>query len=117
MFHVIAEGGTIETSNPDVMCLMEDQGLECEIFLTNNDMEQLEQKPDEFFSLMANAAKRQRVEVKIKDLSPKETQEFQEAKYKEVEQWIATETVRKILRDGIPEENILRSRGYLRGKI
>ena len=98
------------------MCLTAEQCLECEIFLTSHDLEEMESHPDEFFNLMATASKRQRVEVKIKDLSPKENQEFKEAKYKEVEQWIATETVRKVLKDKIPEENILRSRWVLTWK-
>ena len=87
-----------------------DQGLECEIFLTEHDVEQRHHHPEEFPSLVASAAKRQRAEVKIKDLTPSEIFEFQKAKEKEINQWLDTNTVRRILRSKIPEENILKCR-------
>ena len=68
------------------MHVSHDQGLECEIFLTEHDVEQMNKHPDEFPSLVASAAKRQRAEVKIKDLTPSEIFEFQKAKEKEINQ-------------------------------
>ena len=57
------------------------------------------QREQELF--LASAAKRQRVEVKIKDLTPEE---------------LATDTVRRILRHKIPEGQLLRSRWVLTWK-
>ena len=85
-------------------------------FLTQEDLNQLSEEPLEFAALAAAAAKRQRVEVKVKDLNAAEQQEFLKAKDKELEQWLATETVRKILRHKIPEENILKCRWVLTWK-
>ena len=92
--------------------------MECEIFLTSQDLEEMEIQPDEFLNLIAAASQCQRVEVKIKGLSCKESQEFKDAKYKEVDQWVAAaaETVRKVHRDKIPKENILRCRWVLTWK-
>ena len=66
--------------------------------------------------LLASAAKRQKAEVKLKDLTPEQVQEFEIAKTKEINQWLDTGTVRAILRNRIPESNILRSRWILTWK-
>ena len=56
------------------------------------------------------------VKVKISNLSPAERQMFAEAKTKEVESWLSTETVSKVLRHQIPKESILRCRWILTWK-
>ena len=66
--------------------------------------------------LTASQAKRQKVEVKMHDLKGIELQEMLDAKGKEVDQWLATETVRRISRNRIPEEQILRTRWVLTWK-
>ena len=53
--------------------------------------------------LTASQAKRQKVEVKMHDLKGIELQEMLDAKGKEVDQWLATETVRRISRNRIPK--------------
>ena len=65
---------------------------------------------------LASAAKRQKVEVKVEDLSPEDRKPFHEAKMKEVDSWLATDTVRRILRSKIPENQLLRSRWLLTWK-
>eukprot|EP00435_Cladocopium_sp_Y103_P034598 s1525_g9.t1 len=65
---------------------------------------------------LASAAKRQKVEVKVKDLSPEDRKLFQDAKNKEIDSWLATDTVRRILRSKIPENQLLRSRWVLTWK-
>ena len=65
---------------------------------------------------LASAAKRQKVEVKLKDLSSEELQLFKQAKNKEIESWLATDTVRRILRNKVPEGQLLRSRWVLTWK-
>eukprot|EP00435_Cladocopium_sp_Y103_P028612 s1421_g7.t1 len=94
----------------------ENQGFECSVFFTEEDLTELQSAPDSFVTLAAAAAKRQRVEVKMKDLNAQQVQEFQQAKDKEIDQWIATETVKSILRHKIPEKNILRCRWVLTWK-
>ena len=69
------------------------------------------QREQELF--LASAAQRQRVEVKIKDLTPEEIIQFEKAKDKELSQWLATDTVRRVLRHKIPEGQLLRSRWVL----
>ena len=66
--------------------------------------------------LLASAAKRQKAEVKEKDLSPEERKMFLEAMNKEIDSWLATDTIRKILRSQIPEGQLLRSRWVLTWK-
>ena len=67
-------------------------------------------------AFLVSAAKRQRSEVKISQLTSEDREKFHAAKMKEVESWIATETIAKILRHQIPRENILRSRWILTWK-
>ena len=67
-------------------------------------------------ALLASAAKKQRAEVKEKQLSEADRQLFLGAKRKEISSWLSTETVRKIARSQIPEEQILRSRWVLTWK-
>eukprot|EP00435_Cladocopium_sp_Y103_P021815 s376_g5.t1 len=67
-------------------------------------------------AFLVSAAKRQRSEVKISQLTSEDREKFHAAKMKEVDSWIATETIAKILRHQIPRENILRSRWILTWK-
>ena len=67
-------------------------------------------------SFLATSAKKQRSEVREKDLTPGEIEQFLQAKTKEVTSWLSTHTVRKIAREQIPEEQILRSRWVLTWK-
>ena len=54
---------------------------------------------------LASTAKRQKIEVKTKDLTPEEAKLFAKAKDKELDSWLATDTVRKILRHQVPKAN------------
>jgi hypothetical protein len=67
-------------------------------------------------TFLVSAAKKQRSEVKMPQLDEQERKMFQQAKMKEVKSWLVTETVAKILRHQIPEENILRCRWILTWK-
>jgi hypothetical protein len=116
VFHVVQDGGDEISETQDIMYISSDQSFECEIFLTENDIDSIQKTPEEFSILVATAAKRQRVEVKLKDLTPDQRAEFDQAKSKEIDQWLATETVRRILRHQIPDANILRCRWVLTWK-
>ena len=93
------------------------QGFHAEIFLTLDDFQKCLGKTyvqQEIY--LASAAKRQKIEVKMKDLSPEEISLFKKAKDKEVESWLSTDTVRRILRHKVPEGQLLRSRWVLTWK-
>ena len=49
-------------------------------------------------AFLVSAAKRQRSEVKLATLSPEQQQQFAKAKMNEIDSWLATETVTKVLR-------------------
>jgi len=96
---------------------VEQQVFQAEILMTDEDIQKCVGKTyDQQEILLASAAKRQKVEVKIKDLSPEDARLFAKAKEKEIDSWIATDTVRKILRNQVPEGQLLRSRWILTWK-
>ena len=67
----------------------------------------------ETWVLLATSAKKQRTEVKLTTLTPEERHEFELAKDSEVQNWIRTGTISSILRNQIPEEQVLRCRWIL----
>ena len=71
---------------------------------------------EETWLLLATASKKQRTEVKLSNLNSTELSEFQKAKQAEVDNWIKTGTISAILRNQIPEEQILRCRWILTWK-
>lgn len=89
----------------------------CEVLITEADIEKwkLDSEP-ESMSFVASAAKRQRSEIKLCTLSQKEKDEFDQAKQKEIQNWIQTGTISRILRHKIPREQILRCRWILTWK-
>ena len=90
------------------------RGYEMALTLDADEILQCSRQSDsEQIAFLASSAKKQRSEVKEKDLSPSEKTLFQAAKTKEIVSWLSTETVRKITRSQIPEEQILRSRWVL----
>jgi hypothetical protein len=71
---------------------------------------------EETWLLLATAFKKQRTKVKLSSLNSTELTEFQQAKQAEVDNWIRTGTISAILRNQIPEEQILRCRWILTWK-
>lgn len=67
-------------------------------------------------AFLVSAAKKQRSEVKLANLTEEEKQPFHEAKLKEVQSWLDTKTVCKILRHRIPESSIFKRRWILTWK-
>ena len=63
--------------------------------------------------LLATADKRQRTEVKLSALSEHERKAFQSAKETEINNWLKTGTVSKVLRSHLAPEQILRCRWIL----
>ena len=105
----------IEPSAFDEKC--GDVAWRCEVFVSEGDINQWKSEinPEEM-SFVASAAKRQRAEVKLCSLTPKEKEEFAKAKQAEVQNWINTGTISRILRHKIPPEQILRCRWILTWK-
>ena len=75
-----------------------------------------ESEEPEAMSFLVSAARRQRAEVKLTQLGPAEQEEFRKAKEKEVNNWLKTNTVEKILRNKLSPEQILRCRWILTWK-
>ena len=65
---------------------------------------------------LASITKRARAEVRVKDLTPQERELFEQAKQKELQCWIQTSAIRKILRSKLNPQQILQSRWILTWK-
>ena len=95
----------------------ETKGFEIALFMDHSDLTECSRKDfEEQIAFLASAAKRQRAEVKEKTLTEEDKRLFLSAKQKEISSWLSTETVRRIARSQIPEEQILRSRWVLTWK-
>ena len=92
-------------------------GYEVALTLTMNEIQSCSHMSlGEQIVALVSTAKKQRAEVREKALSPADLALFRAAKEKEIRSWLSTETVRKIARSQIPEEQILRSRWVLTWK-
>ena len=88
-----------------------------EIVIQENDIAnwKKEEQPTEM-AFLVSAAKRQKSEVRLRDLDPKEVEMFRKAKQGEINNWLSTGTVKRIFRNQIPEDQILRCRWLLTWK-
>lgn len=90
---------------------------EFEVEISQNDINQWKREDNPHqMAFLVSAAKRQRSEVKMSHLNSHDKELFQDAKEKEAQSWIDTETVARILRHQVPRENVLRSRWILTWK-
>ena len=113
------EVGLYSTDVEDTICPVSDKALawKCEVILTASDIEDWKDEHDpNAMSFVASAAKRQRSEVKLSELTPAEKAEFAKAKSSEIQNWVKTGTISKILRDQISPDQILRCRWILTWK-
>ena len=94
-----------------------DQVWKIEIDITQKDIDnwRSESEPS-CMAFVVSAAKKQRAEVKLSELTSADRKLFEEAKGKEIDSWISTETVARILRHRIPQENIMKCRWILTWK-
>jgi hypothetical protein len=101
----------------DCFHLSQDKCWKFEVNISQHDIEtwKREENPHHM-SFVAAAAKRQRSEVKLSQLTQQERSLFEAAKAKEIDSWLSTETVTKIMRHQIPEGNLLRCRWILTWK-
>ncbi len=88
-----------------------EQAWRCEIIISEQNIQEWKQEdtPEEM-AFLVSAAKKQRAEVRLSTLNSKERSEFETAKETEVQNWVKTGTVAKILRDKIPADQILKCR-------
>ena len=120
-----------ETSDDDLMCdslicidddpclfsAEEQFAWRCEIPVHERDIQAWKTEPEVAeMAFLVSAAKRQRSEVKLSTLTATEKLEFQKAKMSEVQNWIKTGTISRILRDQVPHDQILRCRWVLTWK-
>ena len=75
-----------------------------------------EPSPEEAWTLLATQSKKQKSEVRLPELTESERLEFAAAKQSEVNNWLKTETLTKMLRDQVPHDQILRCRRILNWK-
>ena len=103
--------------DPCLMMEQDDLAWRLEINVTNHEIEAWKQEENPHdMAFVVSAAKKQRSEVRMSTLTPKEKEAFQKAKETEVENWIKTGTISKILREKIPYDQILRCRWILTWK-
>ncbi len=89
----------------------------CEFIVEDRDIQEWrESDSSEAMSFLVSAARRQRAEVKLSQVSAAEQEEFRKAKEKEIGNWLKTNTVEKILRNKLSPEQILRCRWILTWK-
>lgn len=88
-----------------------------EIILYQKDIEEWkkEETPLEM-AFLATAAKRQRSEVKLQQLNAEDREHFAKAKQAEINNWLSTQTVKRIFRNQIPEDQIMKCRWLLSWK-
>jgi hypothetical protein len=94
-----------------------DLAWRCEVPVLEQDINswKCEDDPTEM-AFVVSAAKRARSEVKLSTLTEAERQEFHKAKMAEIQNWVKTGTISRILRNQVPHEQILRCRWVLTWK-
>ena len=94
----------------------EDQGYTFEFSIHEKDINRWKEDGKEDWSFLVTAAKRDRAEVKIKDLTMNELKQFDKAKRNEIGAWLDTKTVRRRLRGQLSERRIMRTKLFLSWK-
>ena len=107
----------MQDSKEHVMSLPNGHVWECAIEVGEKDIENWKQEanPQEM-CFLATAAKKQRSEVRISELTAEDRALFDNAKRGEIQSWLNTGTVERILKHKIPQECIMRSRWILTWK-
>lgn len=95
----------------------EDLAWKAEVLVTDADIQEWKQddRPEEM-SFLVSAAKRQRSEIKLSELTPSEREEFAATRESEVANWLKTGTVQRMFRNQIPPEQVLKRRWILTWK-
>ena len=98
-------------------CVDQDLAWRGEVLVTDDDIQNWRTAENpEAMAFLVSAAKRQRSEVKLSELSPAEKAEFAAAKETEVSNWPKTGTIQRMFRNQIPQEQVLMCRWILTWK-
>ncbi len=101
----------------DCFHLSEEQCWRFEVDINQHDIDCWRRETDSHeMAFLITAAKKQRSEVQMNTLSAADQELFRQAKDKEIDSWIQTETVARILRHQIPRENVMKCRWILTWK-
>ena len=94
-----------------------DLAWRCEVAVSDRDIAawKAETDPSEM-AFVVSAAKKQQSAVRLSTLTAAEKLEFQKAKTAQVQNWLKTGTISKILRSQVPADQILRRRWVLTWK-
>ena len=88
-----------------------------EIILHGHDVDRWKTESDPHEMLfLAEAAQKQRSEVRLSELSPEDLELFKQAKDKEIQNWLSNKAVERIARSQLSPEQILRCRWILTWK-
>ena len=106
-----------DADDPSPTELAENQAWQFELLVCQEDIDHWHQSSAETAeAFLATTAKRQRVEVKIKDLTSEEKAEMDKAKQSEITNWLSTGTVERMLRSQVAPSQIMRCRWILTWK-
>ena len=101
----------------DCFHLSDEQCWRFEVDINQHDIDCWRRETDSHeMAFLITAAKKQRSEVQLGSLSAADQELFRQAKDKEIDSWIQTETVARILRNQIPRENVMKCRWILTWK-
>lgn len=94
--------------------LLDNQCWKMEVQIDQRDIDNWKNEIDPSeHCFLATAAKRQRSEVRLSELNPQDRALFEKAKDSEVQNWLKTGTVMKVLRNQLTPQEILRCRWIL----
>eukprot|EP00435_Cladocopium_sp_Y103_P026958 s175_g6.t1 len=101
----------------ECFALSHDECWKFEVDVSQHDIDSWKREEcPQHMAFLVSAAKRQRSEVKLSQLSAHDKQLFHDAKIKEINSWLSTDTVMRVLRHQIPDSNVLRCRWILTWK-
>ena len=107
----------MQENRDHVMDLPQGCVWECSINIGEADINRWKEERNPYeMCFLASAAKKQRSEVKISELTNADRALFDKAKRGEIQSWLNTGTVERILKHKIPPECIMRSRWILTWK-
>ena len=116
---LVCETFFVSTDVQECVCLSqshEDLAWRFEVDVSAEEMLFCCENETEAEALIIAASKKQHTEVKLSTLNAEEKAEFDAAKGKEIENWLKTNTVKKILRNHLAPEQVLRCRWILTWK-
>ena len=122
----VPEGSDSELFTQALVCLDDDIPTQAtaddqlvwrfELTTDMSDIQQWQSEEDFSEAFLVTATKKQRVEVKLHELTKEEQAEMKVAKDSEIKNWISTQTVEKLLRDKVDPSQIMKCRWVLTWK-